>query len=596
MQVLYPFLKLFKRQWLMMAIGLFLTCTTILAGIGLLSLSGWFLSATAIAGLTAATALAFNFFTPAGGVRFFSIARTASRYGERLATHEATFKLLTDLRVWSWKKLFPLSASNLQGLRQGDMLNRLVADIDTLDHLYLRLLVPMTASLLTIIALYAFLSWFDLTLALSLCGLLLSVWIVLPLIFYRLGRKPGEAVVDAKRHFRVLILDVIQGQAELSIFAANDRYRQKLRDAETALFNSQTAMANITGFSQGLLIAVNGFAVVMMLYLAGQGVGAQVPPGPLMATMVFATMASIEMMMPISGAFQHLSSCVLSAKRITEITDQQGDIQYGERQFQGGELAATELELNDIHFGYQAERSILTGVNLHITQGQKVALLGPTGCGKSSLLALITREWMPQQGQIRLSGHDIADYDEVSLRNAMTVVSQRVHLFAGTVRDNLTIALPYVEGQKKKANDQRLIAVLKQVGLGTLLESVTATDRGEEIGLDSWIGDGGRQLSGGEQRRIGVARALLRDAPILLLDEPTEGLDKRTEREILRLLFTFAEGKTLLMISHRLTAMAEMDQIHMLDNGLIAASGTHEDLMQDCAEYQSLYKHLAKEA
>ncbi|MDO6777288.1 cysteine/glutathione ABC transporter ATP-binding protein/permease CydC [Shewanella sp. 10N.286.52.C2] len=596
MQVLYPFLKLFKRQWLMMAIGLFLTCTTILAGIGLLSLSGWFLSATAIAGLTAATALAFNFFTPAGGVRFFSIARTASRYGERLATHEATFKLLTDLRVWSWKKLFPLSASNLQGLRQGDMLNRLVADIDTLDHLYLRLLVPMTASLLTIIALYAFLSWFDLTLALSLCGLLLSVWIVLPLIFYRLGRKPGEAVVDAKRHFRVLILDVIQGQAELSIFAANDRYRQKLRDAETALFNSQTAMANITGFSQGLLIAVNGFAVVMMLYLAGQGVGAQVPPGPLMATMVFATMASIEMMMPISGAFQHLSSCVLSAKRITEITDQQGDIQYGERQFQGGELAATELELNDIHFGYQAERSILTGVNLHITQGQKVALLGPTGCGKSSLLALITREWMPQQGQIRLSGHDIADYDEVSLRNAMTVVSQRVHLFAGTVRDNLTIALPYVEGQKKKANDQRLIAVLKQVGLGTLLESVTATDRGEEIGLDSWIGDGGRQLSGGEQRRIGVARALLRDAPILLLDEPTEGLDKRTEREILRLLFTFAEGKTLLMISHRLTAMAEMDQIHMLDNGLIAASGTHEDLMQDCAEYQGLYKHLAKEA
>ncbi|PMG40398.1 cysteine/glutathione ABC transporter ATP-binding protein/permease CydC [Shewanella sp. 10N.286.52.B9] len=596
MQVLYPFLKLFKRQWLMMAIGLFLTCTTILAGIGLLSLSGWFLSATAIAGLTAATALAFNFFTPAGGVRFFSIARTASRYGERLATHEATFKLLTDLRVWSWKKLFPLSASNLQGLRQGDMLNRLVADIDTLDHLYLRLLVPMTASLLTIIALYAFLSWFDLTLALSLCGLLLSVWIVLPLIFYRLGRKPGEAVVDAKRHFRVLILDVIQGQAELSIFAANDRYRQKLRDAGTALFNSQTAMANITGFSQGLLIAVNGFAVVMMLYLAGQGVGAQVPPGPLMATMVFATMASIEMMMPISGAFQHLSSCVLSAKRITEITDQQGDIQYGERQFQGGELAATELELNDIHFGYQAERSILTGVNLHITQGQKVALLGPTGCGKSSLLALITREWMPQQGQIRLSGHDIADYDEVSLRNAMTVVSQRVHLFAGTVRDNLTIALPYVEGQKKKANDQRLIAVLKQVGLGTLLESVTATDRGEEIGLDSWIGDGGRQLSGGEQRRIGVARALLRDAPILLLDEPTEGLDKRTEREILRLLFTFAEGKTLLMISHRLTAMAEMDQIHMLDNGLIAASGTHEDLMQDCAEYQGLYKHLAKEA
>ncbi|WP_144210981.1 heme ABC transporter ATP-binding protein/permease CydC [Shewanella donghaensis] len=595
MKLLYPFLKLFKRQWFMMAIGLFLTCTTIIAGIGLLSLSGWFLSATAVAGLTAATALAFNFFTPAGGVRFLSIARTASRYGERLATHEATFKLLTDLRVWSWKKLFPLSANNLKGLRQGDMLNRLVADIDTLDHLYLRLLVPMTASLLTVLALYAFLSWFDAALALSLCGLLLSAWIILPLMFYRLGRKPGEAVVDSRRQFRVLILDVIQGQAELTIFSANARYRQKLRDAENALFNSQTAMANITGFSQGLLIVVNGFAVVMMLYLAGQGVGDQIPPGPFMAMMVFATMATIEMMMPISGAFQHLSSCVLAAKRISEVTDQQTDITYGERQHQAVDTDEIEINLSDIHFGYHADTSVLKGLNLQVKQGQKVALLGPTGCGKSSLLGLVTREWLPQQGSISLSGHDIADYDETSLRSAMTVVSQRIHLFAGTVRDNLAIALPHIEGQKIKANDERFITVLKQVGLETLLTSKTVTDRGEEIGLDSWIGDGGRQLSGGEQRRIGVARALLRDAPILLLDEPTEGLDKRTEREILRLLFSFAENKTLLMISHRLTAMAEMDQIHMMNDGVIEASGNHVDLMEACAEYQGLYRHLARD-
>ncbi|WP_285163320.1 heme ABC transporter ATP-binding protein/permease CydC [Shewanella goraebulensis] len=592
MKLLLPFIKLFKRQWLMMSVGLLLTCTTIIAGIGLLSLSGWFLSATAIAGLTAATALAFNFFTPAGGVRFLSIARTASRYGERLATHEATFKLLTELRVWSWKKLLPLSASNLKGLRQGDMLNRLVADIDTLDHLYLRLLVPMAASLLTVVALYAFLSWFDASLAISLCALLIAAWVVLPLVFYRLGREPGEAVVDSKRSFRVLILDVIQGQAELTLFSANDRYRQKLREAELSLFTSQTAMAHITGLSQALLIMVNGAAVVMMMYLAGQGVGDSVPPGPLMAMMVFATMATIEMMMPISGAFQHLSGCVLAAKRISEVTEQTPDVVFGEV----NKLELCDIKLSNIHFGYQADAKVLSGLNLDLPQGSKVALLGATGCGKSSLLSLITREWQPQQGKISLGGRDISEFDEATLRSSMTVVSQRIHLFAGTVRDNLAIALPYVEGQKRRANDERLTAVLKQVGLETLLSSKTTTDRGEEVGLDSWIGEGGRQLSGGEQRRIGVARALLRDAPILLLDEPTEGLDKRTEREILRLLFALAKGKTMLMISHRLTAMAEMDCIHMIQNGQITDSGDHQQLMASSADYQSLYKHLGKEA
>ncbi|WP_394496761.1 heme ABC transporter ATP-binding protein/permease CydC [Shewanella sp. ENK2] len=592
MKSLLPFIKLFKRQWFMMLIGLFLTCTTIIAGIGLLSLSGWFLSATAIAGLTAATALAFNFFTPAGGVRFLSIARTASRYGERLATHEATFKLLTELRVWSWKKLFPLSASNLQGLRQGDMLNRLVADIDTLDHLYLRLLVPMSASLLTVGALYAFIAWFDATLAISLTVWLLAAWLILPLVFYRLGRKPGEAVVDNKRRFRVLVLDVIQGQAELTLFSANARYREKLHQAELALFNSQAAMAHITGLSQALLIMVNGAAVVMMMYLAGQGVGESVPPGPLMAMMVFATMATIEMMMPIAGAFQHLSGCVLAAKRISEVTEQTADIRFGDV----SQLPQSELILNDIQFGYQANSPVLSALNLHIPKGSKVALLGSTGCGKSSLLSLITREWQPQQGQITLGGLDIAEYDEATLRASMTVVSQRIHLFAGTVRDNLSIALPHVPGQKRRANDERLTEVLKQVGLETLLTSKTVTDRGEEIGLDSWIGEGGRQLSGGEQRRIGVARALLRDAPILLLDEPTEGLDKRTEREILRLLFALAKGKTMLMISHRLTAMAEMDCIHMMENGKIKASGRHQQLMSDNTDYQRLYQHLGKEA
>ena len=583
MKVLIPFIRLFSRQWLMMSVGLLLTIITLMAGIGLLSLSGWFLSATAVAGLTIVTAQSFNFFTPAGGVRFLSIARTASRYGERLATHEATFKLLTELRVWAWRKLLPLSAKNLQGLRRGDMLNRLVADIDTLDHLYLRLLTPMVASLLMTGLLYLFLAWFDAKLALSLCLFLVAIWLVMPLLFYRLGHAPSRTMLETKRHYRVQLLDMLQGQAELSLFGANDRFRQKLNDAQTELFRSQSAMANITALSQAILILSTGSALIMMLYLAAQGVGDAVPPGPMFALMVFATMACVEMMMPIAGAFQHLSGCVLAATRINEITEQEADIQFVTDTGLKAKYGALQIE--DIHFGYRDDQHVLQGLSLEIKAGQKVALLGPTGCGKSSLLALITREWQAQQGHIKLDGLPLAEYSERGLRDAMTVISQRIYLFAGTLRENLVIALPVIEGEKRTAHDKRLIDVLQRVGLGALLTG--------DKPLDRWIGEGGRQLSGGEQRRIGVARALLRDAPLLLLDEPTEGLDKRTEREILSLLFEFAQDKTLLMISHRLTAMAKMDQIHLLGQGKIIASGTHQSLIEDSAEYQALYQRLA---
>nr|WP_320125284.1 cysteine/glutathione ABC transporter ATP-binding protein/permease CydC [uncultured Shewanella sp.] len=583
MKVLIPFIRLFSRQWLMMSVGLLLTIITLMAGIGLLSLSGWFLSATAVAGLTIVTAQSFNFFTPAGGVRFLSIARTASRYGERLATHEATFKLLTELRVWAWQKLLPLSAKNLQGLRRGDMLNRLVADIDTLDHLYLRLLTPMAASLLMTGLLYLFLAWFDAKLALSLCLFLVAVWLVMPLLFYRLGHMPSRTMLETKRHYRVLLLDMLQGQAELSLFGASDRFRQKLNEAEANLFKSQSAMANITALSQAMLILSTGSALIMMLYLAAQGVGDAVPPGPMFALMVFATMACVEMMMPIAGAFQHLSGCVLAATRINEITEQKADIQFAVDI--GLKAKSGALQIEDIHFGYRDDQHVLQGLSLEIKAGQKVALLGATGCGKSSLLALITREWQAQQGHIKLDGLPLAEYSERGLRDAMTVISQRIYLFAGTLRENLVIALPVIEGEKRTAHDKRLIDVLQRVGLGALLTG--------DKPLDRWIGEGGRQLSGGEQRRIGVARALLRDAPLLLLDEPTEGLDKRTEREILSLLFEFAQDKTLLMISHRLTAMAKMDQIHLLGQGKIIASGTHQSLIEDSAEYQALYQRLA---
>ncbi|MCL1041606.1 cysteine/glutathione ABC transporter ATP-binding protein/permease CydC [Shewanella marisflavi] len=591
MKHLVPFIKLFKRQWLMMLVGLLLSVTTLMAGIGLLSLSGWFLSATAVAGLSVATAQAFNYFTPAGGVRFLSIARTASRYGERLATHEATFRLLTELRTWAWGKLMPLSAKDLSHLRGGDLLNRLVADIDTLDHLYLRLITPLLASLLMIAALYGFLSWFDSELALTLCSVLLTLWFLLPLVFYRLGHRPGIAQLENRRQYRVLLLEYLQGQAELTLFGAEKRFRAELDDAQVKLFASQSTMTAVTALSQALLILSHGLALVLICYLAADGVGDKVPPGPLLAMVVFMTLACIEMLMPLAGAFQHLSACVQAAERVSDITERRPSIGYGDVVSLSASRGA--LSIADVRFGYQPGQKVLDALSLEVKPGEKVALLGQTGCGKSSLLSLITREWTPESGTLLLDGRPIEAYSEQALRRAMTVVSQRIYLFAGTLRDNLTLAQfeQASEGSRaerkawREANDAKLIEVLERVGLGTLTQG--------DKPLDNWIGEGGRQLSGGERRRIGVARALLRDAPLLLLDEPTEGLDQRTEREIMALLLDFAKDKTMVMISHRLTAMEKMDCIHLMEAGKIRISGNHQTLLAQDAHYASLNRVLS---
>ncbi len=587
MKALLPFLKLFRRQWRMMLLGLSLSVLTLAAGISLLSLSGWFLSAAAVAGLIPVTAYAFNYFTPGAGVRFFSLLRTLSRYAERLATHEATFQLLTRLRVWTWQRILPLSAANMQGLRQGELLNRLVADIDVLDHLYLRLVIPVIAAAIMLCGLFAFLAFIDLELALILCLSLAAIWLILPCTFYLMGRKPGIRQLENKRMLRVRILEFVQGLAEVSLFGAADRFRERITLFEARLLSSQRTMNEVVALSQAILILSHGLVAVGVLYAAADGVGIHQPPGPMMAMVAFMALACIEMLMPAAGAFQHLSACIDAAKRLNDLADQTPAVTFNQQS--NNTVSRGTLVMEGVDFSYPGGgHKVLNGITLTLGVGEKAALLGKTGCGKSTLVSLITRQWEPDAGRITLDGAAIDSYDQKALTSGISVVSQRIYLFSGTLRDNLAMALPDDSSKRTKTDrkqlDQQLLQVLEKVGLSALIQSNDA--------LDSWIGEGGRQLSGGERRRIGVARVLLRDAPLLLLDEPTEGLDKGTEREILDLLFTFAEEKTLLMISHRMNTMAQMDKIHLMENGIIRISGTHEQLLKNDDYYLSLHQQF----
>lgn len=219
---------------------------------------------------------------------------------------------------------------------------------------------------------------------------------------------------------------------------------------------------------------------------------------------------------------------------------------------------------------------MLQNIYLSIKPGEHLALLGRTGCGKSTLLQLLTRAWNCEYGDIKLNGHPLADWREADLRAMMSVVPQRVHIFSATLRDNLLLAAP-------TARDEKLAEVLQQVGLEKLLENE---------GLNAWLGEGGRQLSGGEQRRIALARALLHNAPLVLLDEPTEGLDAETEKRILQLLRQHCADKTLIVITHRLYGLESMDRICILDDGKVIEQGSHQALMAQKGRYWQFRQHV----
>ncbi|EKY5004694.1 cysteine/glutathione ABC transporter ATP-binding protein/permease CydC [Citrobacter amalonaticus] len=573
MRALLPYLTLYKRHKWMLTLGIVLAIITLLASIGLLTLSGWFLSASAVAGF--AGIYSFNYMLPAAGVRGAAITRTAGRYFERLVSHDATFRVLQHLRIHTFSKLLPLSPAGLARYRQGELLNRIVADVDTLDHLYLRVISPLVGAFVVIMVVTIGLSVLDVTLACTLGGVMLLTLFIMPPVFYRAGKTIGQNLTHLRGQYRQQLTSWLQGQAELTIFGASDRYRAQMEATELQWHEAQRRQSELTALSQALMLLIGAIAILLMLWMAAGGVGDNAQPGALIALFVFCALAAFEALAPVTGAFQHLGQVIASAMRITELTEQKPEVTFPTDVSDVPDQVT--LTLRDVSFSYpeQAQKA-LDSLSLQVNPGEHIAILGRTGCGKSTLLQLLTRAWDPQQGEILLNGCSIATLNEATLRKTISVVPQRVHLFSATLRDNLLLAAP-------DASDDQLTDTLRRVGLEKLLD---------DAGLNSWLGEGGRQLSGGELRRLAIARALLHDAPLMLLDEPTEGLDATTESQMLELLAEVMRDKTLLMVTHRLRGLARFDQIIVMDNGQIIEQGNHADLLAQQGRYYQFKQGL----
>lgn len=576
MRSLLPYIQQFKYAKTSLFIGLFLMITGLAASIGLMTVSGWFLSATAIAG----AGTLFNFFYPSASVRGLAIGRTAARYAEKVVTHDATFRILAKLRVKVFSKIIPLSPAVLNRYRNSDLLNRLVADVDTLDSLYLRLVAPFISAIIVITLITLTLSLFHVQLALFIGITLLILLLVIPTVFYHLGSKFGQSLTQSRQQYRSQFVEFIQAQAELLLFNAEDKLKTQLKDTENQWQNYQQRESNLSGLSTALMLFANGLLLATTLWFAAAAdFGSDTYKAAFIGLFTFAALAAFEILMPIGSAFLHIGQVIASAQNVTEIMEQQPLVQFNGTE-SAVDFSDILFDIQNLDFHYPERQDMaLHQLNVQIPAQSKVAILGKTGSGKSTLLQLLVRNYEPTQGSIQLGQKPISAYSETALREHIGFLTQRVHMFSDSLRQNLQIA------NKATLSDERMINVLNAVGLEKLLE--------DEKGLDQWLGDGGRPLSGGEQRRLGLARILLNDAPILLLDEPTEGLDRETERQVLQLILQHAQHKTMIMVTHRLTAIEQFDQILVIDQAELVEQGSFNQLMQkETGFFKELYERI----
>lgn len=556
MKDLWFFLRLSKpyRAWLMS--GLLLSLLSALASIALLGLSGWFISAAAVAGVLApdGVAVTFNFMQPAAQIRALALLRTVARYAERLVTHEATFRLLADIRLWFFIRIIPLTPGRTAMQRSGDMLNRMTDDIDALDALYLRLLVPLAVAVASSAAVIFWMSRYSGMLAALLLLMLCIAALVMPLLFYRIGRTGARLEQQTMAEFKYRQIDMLQGFHDLLVFQAFYRFRDSLLKVSETLLDAQAGNDRLMARSGALSLILAHLTVVMILLAGAVLVHRHDLTGAGLALFVFAVMALFEWISPLAQTMPVLGKTWHAARRIRRLAESAPLIQEpdpGVSVPQG-----FTLELENLGFRYREKSAwVLQNISLMLPEGSKIAITGPSGAGKSTLLHLLLRYFDPQQGRILLQGRDIREIRSEQLYNRVALLSQRSHLFAGTLRDNLLIGNP-------DAHDDQLMTAVRQAGLSDLLKRLPD-------GIDSLVGERGSRVSGGEARRIALARVYLKNAAVLLLDEPTEGLDAATEADVLSALFELGREKTVVLVTHRPACLPLVQRVYQLEAGFL---------------------------
>jgi thiol reductant ABC exporter CydC subunit len=554
--------------WKRMGLAILLGFGTIASSVGLLATSAYIIAFAALQPSIAELQIAIV------GVRFFGIARGVLRYLERLVSHSAAFRLLARLRLWFYQKLEPLAPARLIHYQSGDLLSRIVADIETLEQFFVRVIAPPMVAICIAILMWFLMGAFDPRLAIIIVTFLALAGILTPVLVKRLSRGTGQQMVGLRAALNMALVDGIQGCADLLAFSQAKHHRAHISSLSRQYVQLQERMGRTGGLSNALSGFLTNMATITLLIVAIPLVNAGRIDGVYLALLILAAIASFEAVLPLPSTFQYLESQLAAAQRLYEIVDARPSV------LDPGEVSPEPVDYSLIvrvlRFRYETDaRPTLDGISFHLDQGSQLAVVGPSGAGKSTLINLLLRFWDYDSGHISLGGHELRAYRGEDLRRMIGVVSQHTHLFNDTIRGNLLLANP-------DASEHDLIQAASQAQIHEFVQGLPQR-------YDTWVGEGGVRLSGGERQRIAIARTLLKNTPILILDEPTANLDALTERELTKTLYGLMEGRTTLIITHRLVGLEKVDQILVMREGRIIERGRHEDLIQAEGFYNRMW-------
>jgi ATP-binding cassette subfamily C protein CydC len=568
-QVFFRLLRLASPFWKRMGLAILLGFGTIASSVGLLATSAYIIAFAALQPSIAELQIAIV------GVRFFGITRGILRYLERLVSHNAAFRLLARLRLWFYQKLEPLAPARLIHYRSGDLLSRIVADVETLEQFFVRVLAPPMVAVCIAVLMWFLMGTFDPRLAATIIAFLALAGVVIPILVKRLGHGTGQQMVELRAALNSALVDGVQGCADLLAFTRAQRHRTHIRSLSKQYVQLQERMSRVGGLSNAFTGLMMNVSTITLFIVAIPLINAGRIDGVYLALLILAAIASFEAVIPLPSTFQYLETQLAAAQRLYEIVDVHPSvIDSGETSPEPSDFSLT---VRDLRFRYEMDGGpALDGISFQLDQGSQLAVVGPSGAGKSTLVNLLVRFWDYDSGHISLGGHELKAYRGEDLRRIISVVSQDTHLFNDTIRGNLLLANP-------GANERDLVQAASQAQIHEFIQ-------GLPHGYDTWIGEAGVRLSGGERQRIAIARALLKNTPFLILDEPTANLDALTEREVVKSLYDLMERRTTVIITHRLVGLEKVNQILVMREGRIIERGRHDDLMQAEGFYHRMWK------
>jgi ATP-binding cassette, subfamily C, bacterial CydC len=523
------------------ALAAALGALTVILGAGLMATAGYLISRAserpAILSLTVAIV----------GVRFFGLTRPLTRYLERLASHDLALRVLGRVRVRVYSAIEPLAPAQLVGYRHGDLLARMVADVDALQNLHLRAVGPPLVALLASAVLVGVAAAFLPAAGFVLAAGLVVGGVAVPALAGWLGRRGGRRQAAARGELSAELVEILHAAPELVAYGAASGAQARLRDADGALVALARRDALVGGLADGVGLAVVGATVAGVLAVAVHASADGHLDRVLIAMLALLALASFEAVQPLAGAARELSVTLAAGGRVLELVDREAAVVDPVVPLPAPSWPFA-VALEDVRARYgPGERAALDGVSLRLQPGCRVALVGPSGAGKTTVVNLLLRFLDPEAGRVTLAGRDLREYRQEDVRRAIAVAGQDSHLFSASIRENVCLARP-------GASDEDVEAALRRARLWSWVAGLPE-------GLDTAVGEEGRELSGGQRQRLVLARALLVDAPVLVLDEPTAHLDPATARALVDDVFAAAGERSVLLITHRAEGLDLVEEI-----------------------------------